>query len=160
MFSVIFFTAVHFLVSMVEGNVFNHRQDQVNNKKDITFQPRETWIQDFCLLSNRNQSFTPIIQSLTDLKIAGLGRKHIAFPDKRASFVKVKGLLDKEFSKLASKDGAYELLRAQGSGQSRPMSLLPMPTSGYSVPHLKESISSSTLIYIRPMKSSLSMDMC
>ena len=33
-----------------------------------------------------------------------------------------------------------------------------MPASGYSVPHLREVISSGTLIYIRPMKSVLSMD--
>ena len=49
-------------------------------------------------------------------------------------------------------------MRAEGGGYSRPICLVPMPSVGYNVPFLKEMVGASTLIYIRPMKSTISME--
>jgi hypothetical protein len=38
-----------------------------------------------------------------------LGRRRIVFPDKKASFDKVKSVLETEYPKLKSQDGAFEL---------------------------------------------------
>ena len=63
-----------------------------------------------------------------------------------------------EYPKLKSQGGAFELMRAEGGGNSRPVCLIPMPADGYSVPYLKEVMSGTTMMYIRPIKGSLSLE--
>jgi len=58
--------------------------------------------------------------------------------------------LEKEYPKLTSHQGAFELLRADRGGPSRP--LVPMKQNGgYSIPYVKDVSSSTAAIYIRPM---------
>ena len=86
------------------------------------------------------------------------GRKRIVFQDKKASFMELKSILETEYPKLKSQDGAFELMRAEGGGYSRPICLVPMPSVRYNIPFLREMVGASTLIYIRPMKSTISME--
>ena len=118
-------------------------------QKIVVFQPRKSWTPDFCLLFEQSHCVTPSIHQLSKLKDAGLGRKQIVFPDKKASFVKVKSVLETEFPKLKSQDGAFEFLRAEGGGNARQLCLIPIPSEGYNIPYLKEMFGPSTLIYIR-----------
>ena len=109
-------------------------------------------------MAETNQSRTPSLTRLSAIKEAGLGKKRIVFPDKNAGFAKLKSVLETEYTKLKSQDGAFELMCAQGGGYSRPLCLIPIPSDGYSVPYLKEMVGASTTIYIRPMKESLSAE--
>ncbi len=91
------------------------------------------------------------------MKEAGLGRRRITFDNKRSSHGKVRQVLETIFPKLKSQNGAFELLRAERGGTSCNLILIAMSEHGYSVDHLKEQVSSSTIIYIRPMQSNLPM---
>ena len=121
-------------------------------------QPKETWTHDFCLLSSSDQDKTPSQELLMTLKEADLGRKKVVFPDKNGSFEHLRTILENEYGKLKSQDGAFELMRAESGGTSRPLKLLLMPSNGYTVPYVKDLVGPNTLIYIRPMKTCLSLD--
>lgn len=121
-------------------------------------QPKETWTHDFCLLSSTIANTSPTISNLARLKDAGLGRTKVTFPDKNANFCKLKEALEKEYEKLKSQDGAFEFLRAESGGSVRPLKVITMPADGYTIPYMRNVVSNNTLIYIRPMKSNISMD--
>jgi hypothetical protein len=93
-----------------------NRNRENKKTKVVVFQPRKSWTHDFCLLSDQSRSVTPSISQLSKLKDAGLGRKRIVFPDKKVLFVKVKSILETEYPKLKSQDGAFEFMRAEGGG--------------------------------------------
>ena len=120
--------------------------------------PKETWTHDFCLLHATECERTPSQEYISTLKEADLGKKRITFHDKNGDFHHLKDTLEQEYCKLKSQQGAFELMRAERGGASRPLKLISMPSIGYTVPYLKESIGSSTLVYIRPMKSNLPLD--
>ena len=88
----------------------------------------------------------------------GLGCHKIVFPSKSGHFNHLQEVLEKEFTKLKTQNGAFELLRAESGGISRPLKLLSMPSNGYSIPYLKNLVGASTVIYTRPMKSSISRE--
>ena len=121
-------------------------------------QPKETWTHDFCLLARPDQDISPSLDELGELREAGLGRRKIVFPRKTGNFEHLRQTLEKEFEKLKTQDGAFELMRAESGGISRPLRLLSMPSDGYSIPYLKNLVGSNTVIYIRPMKTSISKE--
>ena len=127
-------------------------------KAIIMIQPKESWTHDLCLLSNTEQDKTPTQESLLALKEAGLGRKRVVFPNKNGNFEHFKDVLESEYEKIKSQDGAFELMRAESGGTSRPLKLILMPSDGYTIPYLRDLVGNNTLLYIRPMKSSLPMD--
>ena len=49
-------------------------------------------------------------------------------------------------------------MRAESGGTSRPLKLILMPSNGYTVPYIKDLVGPNTLIYIRPMKTCLSLE--
>ena len=63
---------------------------QNKRPKVVVFQPRNSWTHDFCLLSDNSHSVTRSISQLSELKDAGLGRKRIVFPNKKALFMELK----------------------------------------------------------------------
>ncbi len=67
-------------------------------------------------------------------------------------------VLEKEYPKLAFQDSAFELMRANSEGSARPLSLIPPSTDGYSIPHMEDAVGPSTVIYIRPVQTDLSLD--
>lgn len=67
-------------------------------------------------------------------------------------------MLEREYDKLKSQDGAFELIRAEKGGTSTPVKLISIPSNGYTIPYVKDVVGNNTLIYIRPMKSCLSLD--
>ena len=73
-------------------------------------QPKELWTHDFCLLSNTEQHKTPSQESLVAIKEAGLGRKRVVFPNKSGNFENMKHVLESEYERLKSQDGAFELM--------------------------------------------------
>ena len=119
--------------------------------------PRETWTRDFCLLSKTTDSKVPTFTEINLLKEAGLGRKKITFPDKNAGHNEVCKLLEKIFSKLQSQAGAFELLKAERGGKYCPLTVIPMSHKGYTIEHMREAVSSGTVIYVRPIQSNLPM---
>ena len=127
-------------------------------KAIIMIQPKESWTHDFCLISNTKQDKTPSQESLLALKEAGLGRKIVVFPNKNGNFEHFKDVLESEYEKIKSQDGAFELMRAESGGTSRPLKLILMPCDGYTVPYLRDLVGNNTPLYIRPMKSCLPMD--
>ena len=110
------------------------------------------------MLAYKDQNTTPTVNHALELKEAGLGKKEITFQDKKAGHDKVLETLENEYPKLKSQNGGFELLRAGSGGNSRPISLLPPSAEAYTVPHIKNLVGSSTLIYIRPIQSDLSLD--
>jgi hypothetical protein len=92
-----------------------HNPRPAKRQKVVFIQPKKSWTHDFCLLAETNQSRTPSLTRLSAIKEAGLGKKRIVFPDKNAGFAKLKSVLETEYPKLKSQDGAFELMRAQGA---------------------------------------------
>ena len=110
------------------------------------------------MLAYKDKNTTSTVNHALELKEAGLGKKKIAFQDKKAGHDKVLETLEKEYPKLKSQNGRFELLRAGSGGNGRPISLLPPSAEGYTVPHIKNLVGSSTLIYIRQIQSDLLLD--
>ena len=121
-------------------------------------QPKESWTHNFCLLSNTEQDKTPSQESSGALKEVELRRKRVVFPNKNGNFEYMKHVLESEYEKLKSQDGAFELMRAESGGYSRPLKLILMPSDGYTIPYIRDLVGSNTLLYIRPMKSYLPLD--
>ncbi len=126
----------------------------------IFIKPKETWTHDFCLLANPKDTKTPSLTTLVTLKEAGLGKKKVTFDDKRCGHGKCRQVLETVFPKLKTQCGAYEMLRADRGGVNCNLKLIEMSSQGYNLQHLKESVGATTIIYIRPMQSSLSMSKC
>ena len=107
------------------------------------------------MLSNTEQDKTPSQESLGALKEVELGRKRVVL---NGNFEYMKHVLESEYEKLKSQDGAFELMRAESGGNSRPLKLILMPSDGYTIPYIRDLVGSNTLLYIRPMKSCLPLD--
>ena len=125
------------------------RERKGKGKAIIMIQPKESWTHDFCLLSNTKQDKTPSQESLLALKEAGLGRRKVVFPNRNGNFEDLKGFLVSENEKIKSQDGAFELMRAESGGTSRPLKSILIPSDGYTIPYLRELVGSNTLLYIR-----------
>ena len=134
------------------------KKAKAKGKACFFIQPKETWTHEFCLLSKTSQNIAPSMDDLSELREAGLGKRKITFPSKTGDFNVLSETLEKEYEKLKSQDGAFELLRAESGGTSRPLRLLSMPSDGYNIPYLKSVVSNNTLIYIRPIKANISRD--
>ena len=60
---------------------------------------------------------------------------------------------------MSSQNEAFELLRADKGGASKPLIPIPMgDKGGYSIPYLKEIVTSNAAIYIRPMQHKLDLE--
>lgn len=123
----------------------------------MPFVARETWTHDFFLLSSPTSSTSPTFHDLGMLIAAGLGKKRVVFDDKHGGFDHIKTVLEKEYPKLKSQNGAFEFLRAERGGASRPLFPIPFSANGYSLPYLRDCIGSG-MVYIRPLQSVLSTD--
>ena len=84
-----------------------------NPVKPKFFQPKETWMHDFCLAS-KEQVRAPSRAEKFDLQQAGLGRKKICFNSK-AKFPELRKKLEEEYPKL-SQGGGFELMRTGHQG--------------------------------------------
>ena len=110
------------------------------------------------MLSSPSTDKTPSVKEASNLLYAGLGKKRITFSNKQGDFNHLKTTLEKEYPKLSSQKGAFELLRADRGGATRPLIPIPMTPSGYGIPYLKNAISAHAIIYVRPIQSELSQD--
>ncbi|XP_074628755.1 uncharacterized protein LOC141886489 [Acropora palmata] len=101
-----------------------------------------------------NESTTPDRARSEILFRAGLGRLRVVFPNKNASHDELQRFLEDKFPKLKA-GGGFEVLRAAGGGGGQ-RSLIPvLPTrEGYTVPHLKETLSSA-VGFFRPLQADL-----
>ncbi len=66
--------------------------------------------------------------------------------------------MEKNFPKLASQRGAFELHRADRGGANHPLVEIPVRQSGYSVPYLRDIVSTTATIYVIPIQRDLSTD--
>ncbi|XP_065058553.1 uncharacterized protein LOC135686279 [Rhopilema esculentum] len=123
----------------------------------VFIKPKETWTRDFCLLAEPTEGKTPCTARLLKLKEAGIGKRKVRFDDKNASHGKVRQVLETVYPKLKSQAGAFEMLRADRGGTNCDLNIIPMSPNGYNLQHLKESVGGNTIIYVRPMQSSLSL---
>ena len=55
----------------------------------------------------------------------------------------MKHVLENEYEKLKSQDGAFELIRAESFGTSGPLKLILMPNDGYSTPYVRDLVGSN-----------------
>lgn len=62
------------------------------------------------------------------------------FPNKNGNFEHFKDVFESEYEKLKSQDGAFELMRAESGGTSRPLKLMLMPSNGYTITKKKEKV--------------------
>ena len=120
---------------------------------------KDTCTHDFILLHSPNTNKTPSLAESHTLSLAGLSKRKVVFPDKRGDFLKLRATLEKEYPKLTSQRGAFELLRADRDGPSRPLVPIPMEQhGGCSIPYVKDVVSSTAAIYTRPMQSKLHLE--
>ena len=82
---------------------------------------KDTWTHDFFLLSSPSTDKTPSIKEANNLLYAGLGKRRITFSNKQGYFNHLKTALEKEYPKLSSQKGAFELLQADRGGATRPL---------------------------------------
>lgn len=109
-------------------------------------------------MSSPTTDTTPSIKEANNLLHAGLGKRRITFSNKQGDFNHLKTTLEKEYPKLSSQKGAFELLRADRGGATRPLVPIPMNPNGYGIPYLKNAVSAHAIIYVRPIQSELSQD--
>ena len=160
--SVVIFQTAFYRAAFPQYRSASHGPQPKKRKKGPTFVPiviKDTWTHDFVLLHSPNTNKTPSLAESHTLALAGLGKKKIVFPDKRGDFMKLRATLEKEYPKLTSQRGAFELLRADRGGASRPLVPIPMEQNGgYSIPYIKDVVSGTAAIYIRPMQSKLDLE--
>ena len=114
-------------------------------------------MKEFLVLSSPRDDKMPRAEFLQVLQAAGLGKKKVVFKDKNYNFDHLKGTLDEHFPKLKSQNGTFELLRADRGGNSHTLIYIHMSSTGYTIKQLKEVVSGSTIIYVRPVQSDLNM---
>ena len=113
-----------------------------------------TWQHDFVCLSSTTDSKIPSNMDKAELIRAGLGLKQLQFflhGDSSDFYAE----LSNAYPKLSS-GGGFELLRTP-NGNSKELVVIPPPSGGYTVSHLK-SIMGQAKVYIRPMQRNLSME--
>ena len=126
-------------------------------ENNFFFVPKDTWTHEFCLVARTDQQTTPSVKLSSSLRDAGMGKKKIVFPNKKAGHEEFRKELEKAFPKLASQNGAFELFRSGSGGSCRPLNIIPPCKDGYTIPFLKDIVSNATVIYIRPTQTDLSM---
>ena len=102
---------------------------------------------------------TPSAADHAKLASAGLGYEKISFPSKNGDHSMLLEGFEKTYPKLKSQNGAFELLRAEGGGPARRLTLIPQRNDAYPIHYLKKVISQNTNIYTRPVQSNLSLEM-
>ena len=118
------------------------------------FQPKETWTHEFFCLGLKTQERAPSRAEKFELQECGLGRKKICFHSK-AKFTDIQEKLEEEFPKLKT-GGGFVILRTGREGSNNLLSVIPPPTTGYSVPFLRDcSGLGQALAYVRPLQRDL-----
>lgn len=107
---------------------------------------KDTWTKEFLVLSSPRDDKTPRAEFLLTLQAAGLGKKKVVFKDKNGNFDHLKSTLEEHFPKLKSQNGAFELLRADRGGNSRPLIAIHMSSTGYTIKQLKEVVPGGTVM--------------
>lgn len=126
-----------------------------NSKRFLPYKVKETWTHDFFCLSNPEQEIVPNKGEKIRLQETGLGRKKIVFGSKDGA-KEMKSKLESTYPKLVE-GGGFEILR---TGSKNDLVLTSPPAAGYSVPFLRDhSGLAQALAYIRPLQSSLAVEM-
>ena len=118
------------------------------SKRKITM-----WHHDFICLASTGQDTPPSPMDRALLMQAGLGLKHLSFPECSNSEMIHQDLVE-AFPKL-KEAGGFEFLRSS-MRSSKILDVIPLPPSGYSVTYLK-SIAGQAKIYLRPIQENLSL---
>ena len=136
------------------------RESRPRKRNRNALQPvwiKDTWTHDFAVLSSTADDRTPPPGVMQQLQNAGLGKKKIVFKDKNGGFNHLRETLETEFPKLKTQRGAFELLKADRGGNNRPLLSIPLTSTGYTIKDLKDAVSGSAVIYVRPIQSNLDM---
>ena len=126
------------------------KRKKSNPRNSFVF--KDTWTHEFLCLASHTQNNQPSRADKLALQDAGLGRKTITFGrnDNAHAFVLK---IETVYPKIKA-GGGFELLRSGVSNKE--LVLITPPSSGYTVPFLRESSGiGQALIYVRPMQSSL-----
>ena len=99
-------------------------------KQYVPFFVKDTWTKEFLVLSSTMDDKTPRPDMLQSLQAAGLGKKKVVFKDKNGDFNHLRNTLEDYIPKLKSQNGAFELLRADRGGNTRPLINIHMPHKG------------------------------
>lgn len=105
-------------------------------------QPEESWTHDFCLLSHTEPKQDSVTGSTSFIKRSRAWQEKGCFPKQKRGLPKFNDVLEREYDKLRSQDAAFELMRAETGGTSRPLKLssIPMGTPFPMLRMLKETI--------------------
>jgi hypothetical protein len=112
-----------------------------------------TWSRAFVCLASAGQQHAPSTEERIELTFNGLGEKKFIFPQEGNSAQVHEVLL--EALPALQEDGGYEILRT-GDGRSKEFILLPMPTTGFSVPYLR-SVLGQAKAYMRPLQKDITL---
>ena len=121
----------------------------------MPFFVKDTWTKEFLVLSSPLDDKTPRVDMLQSLNAAGLGKMKVVFKDKNGDFNHLRSTLEDYFPKIKTQNGAFELLRADRGGNTRPLISIQMPNTGYTIKYLKEAVPGNAVIYVRPIQSEL-----
>ena len=113
---------------------------------------QESWTHRFVCLAEKDQKCIPSRDLKHQLLKAGLGEKNVVFSDRKGLWNHVKLALEHAYPTLIRLDGAFEILRTNPNRRS--LDLITIPTQGYTVAYLKETLGKA-IAYIRPLERNL-----
>ena len=126
-------------------------------KPYVPFFVKDTWTKEFLVLLSPSDDKTPQVDMIRSLQAASLGKVKVVFKDKNGDFSHLKNTLEEYFPRLKSQNGAFEVLRADRGGNTRRLLSIHMPNTCYTIKYLKDAVSGSAVIYVRPIQSDLDM---
>ena len=122
----------------------------------VPFPVKETWTHEFCCLPSRKQEISPTASELEALRRIGHGKQKIKFENKNTPHSKFCERIEEVYPQLKMV-GGYTLHRAKSGGIGRP--LVQLVSRWYNVKSLREEITTSACIYIRPVQANLDLSL-
>ncbi|CAL8356410.1 unnamed protein product [Boreogadus saida] len=123
------------------------------NRCTTTARRRSSYTRSYFCLDNTDQMVVPTRGEKETLNAAGLGEQRLTFLGDEDSAEEFKCHILTAYPKL-NDCGGFELLKVSGMTRSKKLSVMPCPSTGYTIKSIKNHIKSAT-IYIRPMQKDI-----
>ncbi|KAA0724023.1 hypothetical protein E1301_Tti019930 [Triplophysa tibetana] len=127
--------------------------DRTPANRCTTAKRRSSYTRSYFCLDNIDQIVVPTREEKEKLNAAGLGENRITFIGDEKCAEEFKRHILTAYPKLNG-CGGFELLRLSGMTRSKKLSVLPCPSTGYTIRFIKDHIKNA-LIYIRPMQKNI-----
>ncbi|CAL8234591.1 unnamed protein product [Boreogadus saida] len=123
------------------------------NRCTTTARRRSSYTRSYFCLDNTDQMVVPTRGEKETLNAAGLGEQRLTFLGDEDSAEEFKCHILTAYPKL-NDCGGFEILKVSGMTRSKKLSVMPCPSTGYTIKSIKNHIKSAT-IYIRPMQKDI-----